>query len=324
MEEVVSASDRETLGWQSLYSAYDCVNHHSYAQASRWLMYGLKQGAGSQELRASTDLAYLSNGLSTVAAKRREAPVLESSCDAQVLQSLIQCVVGDKSEAVDTLKKVVLNNPTCPSLKYIETKIRDMEFEMSGDPWLIPTDVAQTGGKSDRFSNWTMNKFPLKVYIPTDSDASKIAGYRPGDGQLLRSAFETWQKQSDGKITFENEPVRDLADITCAWVSDQKDLQSSDAIGTCSRVADTRNHICHAEIKVLTFSIGGPRELDNHFRRNLLEEVCLHEIGHSLGLNHSTNENDVMSPNAHWKPIPTPTKRDVAALNSLYLTSAYA
>jgi hypothetical protein len=114
--------------------------------------------------------------------------------------------------------------------------------------------VAQTGGKSKDFSKWRMDKFPLKVYIPTDAAASKTQGYMPGDGQLMRTAFETWQKQSGSKIRFVYEPVQTRADITCAWVSDQKDIEIVDAIGICSRFVSQSNYLSHAAIKVLTFT----------------------------------------------------------------------
>ena len=321
MEEVASTPDSEALGWQSLYSAYVCVGHHSYAIASRWFLYALRQGAGAQLLKARTDLAYLSKGLSSVAAQRHEAIVPDTSCDAQVLQALMEDLVGNKADSVDILKTVVLNNSTYPSLQYLKTKIRAMEFEMSGDPRLFPADVMQIGGNN--FSRWNLSKFPLKVYIPTDATASKVEGYSAGDGQLVRSALEAWQKQSSGKVRFVYEPVQVRADITCTWVSDQKDLQAADAIGICSRSAGASNYLGHADIKVLTFTTSrySPSGFDNQFRKSCLQEVFLHELGHSLGLNHSTGENDVMCPHAHWQPITTPTTRDVASLNSLYVTS---
>ena len=133
------------------------------------------------------------------------------------MQEIVGGGVFINAGAIDTLKRVALNNPTYPSLRYLQTKIRDMEFEKSGDPWLTPPDVAQTGGKSNHIPKWRMERFPLKVYVPPDTLVSKVAGYKAGDGVLLRSAFEAWQKQSGGKLRFVFEPVQARADITCGW-----------------------------------------------------------------------------------------------------------
>ena len=52
-------------------------------------MYALRQGVGDQILKSRTDMAYLSKGLSDIAAKRHEAAVPESSCEAQILQAFM-------------------------------------------------------------------------------------------------------------------------------------------------------------------------------------------------------------------------------------------
>lgn len=322
MDEVAPKADDETRGWRDIYSAYSCVYHHEYSLADRWLRYALFHGAGSLLLKANIDISYLSDGLNKVAAQRHEAAVPGSSPNVQVLQAFIQSIVGTQNDALDTLKKVSLNNPNYASAAFLKAKIRSMEFEMSGNPWLVPPDVEQTGGRNDHFSRWRNNKFPLKIYIPTDASAAKVDGYHAGDSELLRSAFEEWQRQSGGKVRFVLEPVQSRADVTCAWKSEQKDMLLADAIGVCSRAADGNNYLYHAEIRVLTFTSGRsvPSGFDNQFRKNCLKEVCLHEIGHSVGLNHSSSENDVMCAHAHWRPLIAPTTRDLAALSSLYFT----
>lgn len=323
MNEIPSTQEAETTGWLSIYSAYSCVCHHSYAFATRYLMFALRQGAGTQMFKASTDLSYLSRELSKIAASRHEAAVPDSSCDAQILQAFILGVVDSESSALDTLKMVILNNPNYPSLQFLKAKIRSIEFEKSNKPWQIPLDVAQAGGNSNHFAKWEASKFPLKVFVPTDAAASKVSGYKAGDGQLMRSAFEAWQSQGGGKIRFVYEPVQSRADITCAWVSDQKELPITDAVGVCWRASDGSDYLQSAKIKILTFrNDETPLKFDNSFRKSYLEEVCVHEIGHSLGLNHS-GENNVMCPHVHWKPITKPTSRDAAALSSLYQPNLY-
>jgi hypothetical protein len=250
---ILTEPANETPGWPMIYSAYSYICHHSYESANRSLMFALEQGAGTLMLKASTDLSYLSRGLSNIAAKHHESSVSDSSCDVQILQAFILKIVDSESSAIDTLKTVAINNPTYPSLQFLKTKIRALEFEKSMNPWNIPLDVSQSGGNANHFTKWRASKFPLKVFIPPDSAASKISGYKFGDGQLLRSAFEAWQSQSRGKIRFVYEPLQARADITCAWVSDQKEFPRTDALGICCRWSDAEDNLRSAKIKILTF-----------------------------------------------------------------------
>ena len=60
-------------------------------------------------LKGRSDLSYLSKELSTVAARRHEAAVTESSCDVQVLQGLLENLGGSVQDAIDLLKRVEVN-----------------------------------------------------------------------------------------------------------------------------------------------------------------------------------------------------------------------
>ena len=88
MEEVAATPESDAVGWQSLYNAYACVCHHKWSMTSDWLRHALWHGAATQMLQSRVDLGYLCKGLNSVAAKQKQAPVTESSIDAQVLQAL--------------------------------------------------------------------------------------------------------------------------------------------------------------------------------------------------------------------------------------------
>jgi hypothetical protein len=322
-----TTSGAETSGWQSIYFAYEAVCHHDYTGAVRYLMNALREGAGTRVLKASTDLSYLSRGLSSVASRHHEATVTESSCDAQILQALMLSIVDNESNAIDRLKVVALNNQTYPSLKYLKAKINSMEFERLNAQWRVPPDLLRLDGKMGNFSKWKASKFPLKIYIPSDAAAKKIRGYKVGDGRSFRAACEAWQRQSGGLIRFAYEPVPALADITCAWVSSQQELNSATAVGNCTVAVGRDGFLSEAKIRVLTVvdSYMGdvPSGESAQFRERYLEQVCMHEIGHSFGLNHSACDKDVMWTHTQWPPMTTLTSADVSASKSLYQNNLF-
>lgn len=324
MEETVTTPAVEEAGKDALYGAYSSVYHHLFPLADRWIIYG-RQKAPGEVLIARDDASFLLNALNTVAAKRKHAPVSASSCEFMVLRALLKYRFGSRDEALEMLKRVALNYPTDPSIQFVKTKIKTTEIEASDSPLTVPPDVMQSGGQRNGFAKWKLDKFPLKVFIPTDMEAAKVPGYTAGDGLLIRRAFETWQKQTGGKIQFVFQTIQSGADISCAWVSEPKQLEIIDAVGVCSRSASRNGFMISAGIKILTFTGWKylPSSFENQFRKNCLESTCLHEVGHSLGLNHSSSGGDLMYPVFHWKPMLVPSTHDTAALNSLYLSNVY-
>ncbi len=316
MEETLSTPEIEKNASKSLYGAYSSVYYQRYTQADQWIKYG-QYKAPTEVYRAREDGDYLLTILNAEAAKQKYAAVQASSCEFQILKALLQANIGAKEEALEMLKRVTLNYPKNSAVVALKARIKALEYELSSDPWDTPPDVVRSGGKRNGFSKWQLIDFPLKVYIPTDLDSSKVKGYKTGDSQLMKSSFEIWQRLSGGKIKFVFVPAKTGADISCSWVSEQKELNFPDAIGVCW--TSCGSYISKAEIQVLTFADPIYRQ-DPQYRKQTLAEVCMHEIGHSLGLNHSSGDNDVMTFHAHSKPLAAPTNRDISSLNTLYLT----
>ncbi len=317
MEETFSTPEVEQTAAKYLYGAYASIYHAKYTQAEQWISMGQYKSA-AEVLRSREDANYLLTLLNAEAKRQKHAQVLKTSCEFQILNAVMQ----SQEVELEMLKRVALNNPNYSSIAALKSRIKAIELELSIDPWEVPPDVVQSGGKKNDLTKWRVDKFPLKVFIPTDAACAKIKGYKTGDAQLLRSAFDAWQKLSGGRTKFVYQLQPAKADITCVWVSEQKQLGVENALGVCWHSTDEKNYIRWAEIKILTVSdvMFGHSGADNQYRNKTLIDTCLHEIGHSLGLNHSTSDNDIMTYHGQAEPLGAPTTRDVSTLNTLYTT----
>jgi len=107
MEETVSTSESEKVGWPILYSIYSSIYHGRYNLADQWIIYGIRKGATTELAKAQDDSTYLSKALNSVAATRKEAAVKESSVDLVVVRALLQSILGQRDESLDMLKRAV-------------------------------------------------------------------------------------------------------------------------------------------------------------------------------------------------------------------------
>jgi tetratricopeptide (TPR) repeat protein len=134
---------------------------------------------------------------------------------------------------------------------------------------------------------WPSTRMPLRIYLaPGDG----VYAYQPNFEGILRQAFTDWQEISAGRIkfAFTNDPKQ--ADIECSWTSDARKFSNSAEAGE-TRVYTNHVGITRGTVKLLTV----PLSPDLPLTDNRLRVICLHEIGHVLGLaGHTTNPDDIM------------------------------
>ncbi|HEY9713086.1 MAG TPA: tetratricopeptide repeat protein [Chroococcales cyanobacterium] len=175
-----------------------------------------------------------------------------------------------------------------------------------GDDYLADVD-------SDGINRWPASKFPLKVYV---ADGTGVPGYSPAYGTILKSSFQDWAKCSKGLISFVFVNDRSKADIECSWLADSSKLSNSAESGETRMAISAKYGIVHGTIKLLTMPIlPGQKVTDNSVRM-----MCLHEIGHVLGLTgHTTNPDDTMfyssTISARWNDL---SERDSNTIIRLY------
>jgi hypothetical protein len=165
-----------------------------------------------------------------------------------------------------------------------------------------------------RFTTLCSWDHPCLTYA-FDTGTADVPGV--GEFQAVRDAFATWAAATP--LTFTEVGLHQQPDVVIGWrSSDDPDFDLSSKIAHadfppgCDVVTDTLPKPVHFREDGVNWSVG-----PGIFSHDV-ESVALHELGHILGLGHSTVEDAVMFNSSFFRIKTVLTPDDLAGITRLY------
>lgn len=218
---------------------------------------------------------------------------------------------GDFKQAVEYFEKYLKLYPDATdaaTIKGLAGKLKTMKMT-NVDPSAKDYFDDGTQGNFHRFAGDTT----LKVYI---APGEGVPGYQPQYGDILKAALDAWAQASQ-KLTWKQVDNLKDADISCKWVPEMTKTDGASLVEAGRAESSALGHeIKSSRIVICTVPVAGADVTDDS-----MKYVCMHEIGHGLGLTgHSPYPDDVMFYSERQSKNDGLSARDRATIARLYAT----
>jgi hypothetical protein len=157
--------------------------------------------------------------------------------------------------------------------------------------------------RDSSISRWQVRTQPLRVWIQPTADIDDFTAEHPS---LVRTAFAQWDSAGLGGLHFRFVPDSARADVHVTWTDRFKEPIS----GRTRWARDKEWWITTANIVIAVHHHAG-ETLDPESTR----AMTLHEVGHLLGLDHTSDETSVMAPRVRVRAL---SERDRATVQLMY------
>jgi Flp pilus assembly protein TadD/predicted Zn-dependent protease len=278
------------------YAAYNLVKAGKNAEAIKLFLEITRKAPGDGDAhRALAELYVETKQFANARAEFDTAARLLPN-EPNVLLGLMhyQTLSGDL-EGLQTSRKLFLNKfPNHKESADIKKEIAYYEEDFANTRQMEKSGASTTTTKL----TFAASQMPLKVFVHDRLKSRTVwSSNAKSDAEvnyslLVERALDQWSEATRKKITFLVVDSPDTANIECEWTDDKTKLVHSFAAGVTTYEKNKAGAL-KARIYLLQFK--GLTSDD-------FLSTSLHEIGHALGLSHSSHTDDIMYFSSHANP----------------------
>lgn len=124
-------------------------------------------------------------------------------------------------------------------------------------------------------------------------DGKGVSGYRDTDRELAVFALNAWSRESNNKLKFAESKSRDAALIRFHWISPAEGLfGETQRVSVNGKLGAIVNVM--PQVEVQGEPLASRAVQDPLLRDTIVYLTCVHELGHAVGLAHTTQFQDIM------------------------------